>query len=472
LATTLPACLLTDRNDVEVIVSDNFSSQETCSVIDRFRGDPRLRAVRTDRRLPMADHWEFAWQHARGDFVIINSDDDVFSPELLTSVDTASKHVIVGLASWDAGLYLHPDWDLSGANTFQFEASHTGLIFEINPWRVIEEYAHLNLVRCFPLGTRICFSRQVAERVRKRVGRLFWTPHPDYSAPLLLLALMDGPERYLYFDSLLGYGGRSRNSNAAATIPKEDGRAGNAVRVREFIHEHGAENLFGDLEFRAVSLTNGHAQTLALLRRLLPEAFGRFNLDLIAYIAGIECEFRGININNPWLGPEERVQFDSFLARQDRKIIEQALQVVEERWFNEKVERWRKDWRNVSVPVFRYVLQPQVFSRVLKKVLQLLLRRLTRPDTTNSRLSVKPGIRADFYGAMVTVHCDSFGGRDGLDLARLIGEIVAAFDQRDGRNLNDFYSKGYMLAAHLPANLLSQAAAAHNQAGKKEAPPC
>lgn len=60
----------------------------------------------------MADHWEFAWQHACGDFVIINSDDDVFSLQLLTGIDTASNHIVVGLASWDAGLYLYPDWDI------------------------------------------------------------------------------------------------------------------------------------------------------------------------------------------------------------------------------------------------------------------------------------------------------------------------------------------------------------------------
>lgn len=427
-----------------------------------------MRAVRTDRMLPMADHWEFAWQHARGDFVIINSDDDVFSPQLLTSVDTASKHVAVGLASWDAGLYLHPDWDLSGANTFQFEASHTGLIFEINSWRVIEEYASLSIVRCFPLGTRICFSRQLGERVRRRGGRLFWTPFPDYSAPLLLLALMEGDERYLYFDSVLGYGGRSRNSNAAATIPKERVRAGNSTRVQKFLDEQGAENLIGDLEFQALSLTNGHAQTLALLQRLLPEAFGRFHLDLVAYIAGIESEFRGININNPWLGPEERAQFDRFLARQDRKIIKQALQVVEERWFNEKVERWRKDWRNISVPVVRYVLRPHVLSHVLKRVLRLLVRRLTRPDKANSRLGLKPGIRADFHGVMVTVHCDSFGGRNGFDLARRIDQIISAYDQRDDRNLVDFYTKHYLLAAHMPESF-SPLAASCGQAGDKGA---
>jgi glycosyltransferase involved in cell wall biosynthesis len=449
LATTLPACLLTDRDDVEVLVSDNFSGPETASVIDRYRGDRRLRSVRTDRRLPMADHWEFAWQQARGEFIIINSDDDVISPPLLHCIDDASKHMAIGLASWDAGLYLHPDWDLSGANTFQFEASHTGLAFDIDPWRVIEKYARLNLVRCFPHGTRVCFSRQLAERARKRVGRIFWTPYPDYSASLLMLALMQGRERYVYFDSVLGYGGRSRNSNAAATVPKERGRAGNTARAKAFHEEHGAENMHADLEFQAVSLTNGHAQTLAMLRRLLPEAFGRFHLDLVAYIAGVECEFRGININNPWLGPEDRTEFDRFLARQDRAVVTQAFRIVEERMFNESVEQWRKDWRNFSFPVLWHMLRPRVLLRFPKRVLKFMLRRVMHPAADPKTASPSP-LRADRHGVMVTVHCNSFGGRDGFDLARRIEEIVSTFDRRSDRNLVDFYSQGYMVAAHSP----------------------
>jgi hypothetical protein len=72
-------------------------------------------------------------------------------------------------------------------------------------------------------------------------------------------------------------------------------------------------------------------------------------------------------------------------------------------------------------------------------------------------LGVKSGVQADFEGVMVTVHGASFGGQDGLDMARRVDAIVAAFDRRSGRNLTDFYSNGYMLAAHTPESL--QAAA-------------
>jgi hypothetical protein len=91
-----------------------------------------------------------------------------------------------------------------------------------------------------------------------------------------------------------------------------------------------------------------------------------------------------------------------------------------------------------------------VLSRVLKKILQLLLRRLSSPNTAKSRMVAKSGIRAEFHGVMVTVHCESFSGQNGLDLARRVDEIVAAFDQPGDRNLTDFHSKGYMLTAHMP----------------------
>jgi len=84
-------------------------------------------------------------------------------------------------------------------------------------------------------------------------------------------------------------------------------------------------------------------------------------------------------------------------------------------------------------------------------------------------MGVRPGLRADFHGVMVTVHCESFGGRNGLDLARRIDEIISAYDQRVDRNLVDFYSKDYMIAAHVPESFSLRAAATYGEADKKDA---
>src|ERR1035441_9201470 len=72
-----------DFPDVEFIVSDNFSNDDTAGVVKRF-DDPRIRYIRTPRRLSMTENFCFALGHARGTYVTILGDDDGFTPGALS----------------------------------------------------------------------------------------------------------------------------------------------------------------------------------------------------------------------------------------------------------------------------------------------------------------------------------------------------------------------------------------------------
>ena len=52
--------------DLEIVVSDNDSRDDTPAVARRFN-DPRVRYVRTPETLAMPDSWEFALSHATGE---------------------------------------------------------------------------------------------------------------------------------------------------------------------------------------------------------------------------------------------------------------------------------------------------------------------------------------------------------------------------------------------------------------------
>jgi len=62
-AATLRHCLATvtaqDFASLEILVSDNCSSDETAAVV-AANGDPRIRYLNTGRRLSMSHNWEFA----------------------------------------------------------------------------------------------------------------------------------------------------------------------------------------------------------------------------------------------------------------------------------------------------------------------------------------------------------------------------------------------------------------------------
>jgi hypothetical protein len=460
---TIAACLLSPYPNLEVLVSDNFSTPETAKVVEGFRADPRVRYVRTERRLSMPDHWEFAWRQSDGDFIIINGDDDGLSPGLIDQLNIIADTFQAALMSWDAGLYYHPDWDLSGVNTFTFMTGHSQMLIDVDPQAVFASYARLSIPICFPQGTRICFSRALADRAVTRVGRVFWPPFSDYSAPLLLLGLLKD-ERYIYLDALLGYGGRSSRSNAAS-MEKEGNRTGNQERICQFYGEFHRQDIYPHQELKMRSLWNGHAETLNLLRHILPEAFDRHHVDQVALITAIECEFRGIDTHNPFLGPRERIAFEAFLARQDPEVVGAAMQQVGKRAALSGLERWTSNPTSVRGPLMHLARQIREAMKIIargrlerhgfERVAGELKRLTTGGNGTTGKTNST--VRCQYMGRMIKVQCADVGCHNGLDLACKLDGIAQQFDHRGWSSVEAFGNAGLMRAAYTCTNAISPA---------------
>ena len=82
----IKSVLSSQRQDIELVVSNNFSSDETSKILSEIN-DPRMRAVSPDTALPMAAHYEFAVSKARGDWIAIIGDDDAVMPYIFESLD-------------------------------------------------------------------------------------------------------------------------------------------------------------------------------------------------------------------------------------------------------------------------------------------------------------------------------------------------------------------------------------------------
>jgi glycosyltransferase involved in cell wall biosynthesis len=66
---------------VEIIVSNNGSTDDTRAVLDRYAGAPRLRILHRETTIPATDHGTFLVEQARGEFFVGLSDDDWLLPE-------------------------------------------------------------------------------------------------------------------------------------------------------------------------------------------------------------------------------------------------------------------------------------------------------------------------------------------------------------------------------------------------------
>jgi hypothetical protein len=308
---TLRSLLATSRHDIEVIVSNNASTDLTAEIIQTFADDPRLVAVKTDKRLSMTAHWEFARGFAKGDYLIINGDDDCLAPDLLEKLDSTIEHFNAPLISWHCGLYHHPDYDAEGTpNTFFFRAGHSGMALTIDPVKLLENYARLDF-EFFPETTRVCLRRDLAERVIDKTGRLFWPAWPDFSPSTLCLADLRENEPYVYLDAMLSFGGRSKSSNAASFA-----RGGDNARVRSFMTEFDGEDVFPHHPLKLPFYYNGHAQALSLAKHFYPERLRGIDMDPKPLLRTYYEEMRGVR-HTALLPPDTEARFAAYLSTAD-----------------------------------------------------------------------------------------------------------------------------------------------------------
>ena len=102
LGRSVGSALAQTHDSFEVLVSDNGSDDETPKVLAEL-SDPRLIKVRQPRNIGPIANWNACLEHARGEFIVMLSDDDCLAPHFLSRCDpfasdrTRPVRVIVAL---------------------------------------------------------------------------------------------------------------------------------------------------------------------------------------------------------------------------------------------------------------------------------------------------------------------------------------------------------------------------------------
>lgn len=97
LEALLPEYLKIDRDDFEIVISDNQSTDKTWDIINSFQ-DRRIKAVQTTSRIPFGANLNFAYSHASGLWQHHIGDDDWMLPCRMTVYDMILKcHPNAGL---------------------------------------------------------------------------------------------------------------------------------------------------------------------------------------------------------------------------------------------------------------------------------------------------------------------------------------------------------------------------------------
>ena len=107
---TLRTCVFQDYENLSILVSDNCSTDNTEEVVKSFN-DKRIHYIKTPGRLSMSANWDFALDHADGDFVNFIGDDDGLIPGSLQIVNQIlSESNVDAVTSKDMAIYFWPEY--------------------------------------------------------------------------------------------------------------------------------------------------------------------------------------------------------------------------------------------------------------------------------------------------------------------------------------------------------------------------
>jgi glycosyltransferase involved in cell wall biosynthesis len=85
LREAITSCLEQTDSDIEVVVSDNASDDDTGEVVASF-GDRRIRYHRQPSPVPPVENWNSSWRAAGGELITFLCDDDALEPGFVPSM--------------------------------------------------------------------------------------------------------------------------------------------------------------------------------------------------------------------------------------------------------------------------------------------------------------------------------------------------------------------------------------------------
>ncbi len=231
LGPALRTCLEQDYPNLQIIVSDNCSTDATAAVVAQYQA-ANLIYLKTECRLSMADNFEFALSHVDDGFVMFIGDDDGLLPDAVSYVASLQQRTGLLAISGSNAEYCWPNFpDASRANALKWQSSRDR--FDIRSCR---EWVN----RCLTFREVYTFEmpklyhgfvhKQVIDRARSD-GRFFHSITPDAYSAFAIAFFVD---EFVYSHRPFTIGGASGRSNGVSSM---DGK-GKGDESQKFLAEH------------------------------------------------------------------------------------------------------------------------------------------------------------------------------------------------------------------------------------------
>ena len=295
-------------HDVEVVVSDNASTDNTADVVGRI-ADARVRYVRTPAHGPIAYSWEFARSHARGSLVMMLSDDDALLPDAVERFVEESRRHQADFLFCKVAEYRDHQFPGRDRNTLS-SPPFSGAVEVVSADDFIEPlFSFRRRFESHP--SAYVFGKQLADGIAARCGGFFQTNGVEYCAWPMAAVLA---RARVHIDAplvVLGRTAKSWGSNLNLTNPGKD-------RIQAFIADVEQEYRYAPLT--NFTTANMWAEGILTAQKLLARELGAYEFDEAQYLETTALELAnrrslGVDVSreleelaeylrqNPALGP-------------------------------------------------------------------------------------------------------------------------------------------------------------------------
>jgi hypothetical protein len=225
LRATLRSCIEQDYDALQIVVSDNASQDATTDVVHSFI-DPRIRHVRTDRRVSMASNWEFGLSHVTDGFVLILGDDDALLPHCIVDLAEILTETRCQAMGWAQAIYAWPGVK-GGKTPNRLKMSLRRDLQVRDARRALDEViGYTRVYKDLPALYWGAVHTDVLARARPANGRLIQSVNPDVYTSLATTMLVD---RYVHASgpfTVLGLSSHSTGISFMSGDTKTDSKVG------------------------------------------------------------------------------------------------------------------------------------------------------------------------------------------------------------------------------------------------------
>ncbi|MCI5149347.1 MAG: glycosyltransferase family 2 protein, partial [Candidatus Electrothrix sp. MAN1_4] len=189
---SLHTCVTQGYDNLEIIVSDNFSQDRTREVVESYN-DPRIRYINTGKRVSMTENFEFALSHVKpAGYVLYIGDDDGLLPNAIRDINAIVNQTGADVFMWDSAEFRWPNEKGMDSSYLIFPSLSSDIIV-CDSSSVIQEV--LSFKKGFTslptLYQRSAISFKLIKKIKELSGKFYHSMTPDVYSGFAIAGSVD-----------------------------------------------------------------------------------------------------------------------------------------------------------------------------------------------------------------------------------------------------------------------------------------